>query len=117
MEVQEIVFEKEDGIWAKTGRATLEGVEFDFKVYINERFDLYRMEISQGNDPILGETVLRANVDLLRGCTHENRPKGRLYLYDKEMQTVIGRNATAGLFGDKVILVYEDSEPITPDIS
>jgi hypothetical protein len=87
---------------------TIEGVVYIFQFYFNQRTSLWFADILDDNEnPILVGIPVQTNIPLNLIFKHLDIPKGLLFAFDIQGK---GKDADASDFGDRVLLLYEETE-------
>jgi hypothetical protein len=85
----------------------LEGVLFNFYFYYNQRMDRWFMDIKEQDDtPVIMGIPMLYGSDLIGRFVMDGRPLGRMGVWDESGKE---QNATQFIFGQPVLLLYEES--------
>lgn len=89
-------------------RMDLEGEEFVFKLYFNERMNRWLLSIYDANEePILMGIALNVDGSLIGRYSDPRLPPGELIFYDTSAQF---REGGRNDLGDRCLLLYETAE-------
>lgn len=83
-----------------SAQATLDGINYAFRIRYNRRMDSWVMDIK---DQVYGILII-GGVDLLGQHKHKDVPQGEMRVLDVEG---LGRDPALDNFGDSVIISYE----------
>ena len=88
----------------------LDAEEYIFDFSYNQRDGAWYHDILMAGEIIALRLKIVAGYNLLDAIVSLDKPPGKLYLYDAELKTVLGREADIDTLGNSVWLVYEPAE-------
>lgn len=87
---------------------TIEGVVYVFQFYFNQREGLWLADIlDEEENPRLVGIPVQTGIPLTLNFKHLDIPKGLLFAFDIQGK---GKDADTEDFGDRVLLLYEETE-------